>query len=319
MCNVLIAALACFASISCTNSCTSSDPPETGALALIAGRISGGWSAELRVVYGKRWAIGHDALVSETGEFQVPSWAGAVAAYVDSIRNGRFDRFAEPSTVCRHERVGWRCEITHQRATLHRKLSTRDDTRRDSTYVFWEDYRPDGTRIEQSKLCVGDRCTSLQPSPFLSETAIQVHQLLLCGEEGFARQDAIVRTASNISTVPIAQPATLEAHAHLKRRSDDLVLQIDVASIDRILIWAGVSNKLGDVQEVDWHSEENVIAVTERDGGFEARVPLHAMERCTRDPRCVLVVQLLKYWREQDGLIINATEYRQAVSFRQYL
>lgn len=315
MCFALAVALGCLASLSCTRS----NPPETDEFAPTAGRVSGGWSAGIRVVYGKRWAIGHDAPVPETGDFQVPSWAGAVTAYVDSIRNGRFDRFAEPSSVCRHERTGWRCQIPHQRATLHRNLSARGDIRGDSTYVFWESYRHDGTRIEPSEFCVEDRCTNPQPSPFLSETAAQVHQLMLCGEEGFARQDAIVRAGSSRSTVPITRPATLEANVHLKRQDDHLVLQIDAPSVDRIIIWGGVSNRLGDIQRIYWHSEEGAISIAERGNGLEARIPLHVIERCGRDPRCIVVVQLLKYWAQSDDLIVNSTEYRRVVDLRGYL
>jgi hypothetical protein len=68
-----------------------------------------------------------------------------------------------------------------------------------------------------------------------------------------------------------------------------------------------------------WSSEGASVSIVEKIGGLEVRIPLHVAAPCVRDPRCVLVAQLLKYWTQQDGLVTSATEYRQTVDFRRDL
>src|SRR5215468_6853271 len=69
-----------------------------------SGMILGDWpdgtSTPLRVLYGKHWAIGNEVIAGPKGEFQVPSSANIVVAYIDYNHNGQLDRFAEPSGDC---------------------------------------------------------------------------------------------------------------------------------------------------------------------------------------------------------------------------
>src|SRR5689334_2797976 len=117
---------------------------------MVTGKIAGDWSgtSPLRVAYGRHWVIGGDVAASVRGDFSVPESALAVVAYLDANHNGQFERFAEPSGDC--QRVGreWRCSILFQRTTLQRSVTARNDARNDKTYVFWEDFQPDGARVD---------------------------------------------------------------------------------------------------------------------------------------------------------------------------
>src|SRR5262245_13536475 len=133
--SILCVTLSCIISASCSHDAGTIVGTHT-----VTGRVVGPWHAGAQVVYGKRWALGHEVAAAADGTFSIPSWATAVTAYFDANHNGRFDRFAEPNGVCAPGVDGWTCELIEQRAILYRTVTLRETDRHDSTYVFWEDY-----------------------------------------------------------------------------------------------------------------------------------------------------------------------------------
>ncbi|HEX2691779.1 MAG TPA: hypothetical protein VHN14_34450 [Kofleriaceae bacterium] len=290
---------------------------------MVAGKISGEWphgSAMLRVAYGKRWVAGGEIAANSRGEFQVPSSAGTVVPYLDANHNGKFDRFAEPSGDCHLTKHEWVCSILLRRTTLHRATIIRNDRENDKTYVFWEDFRTDGTRIDDSRLCLTQRCTNLERGPFLSRSGAPVQELSICGEEGFVPQDASLHTPGHNATVRIMQPEKLDVSMRTEPSepaSRELRLHIKTPPIDRVIIWGGsVNHTSGDIKNVYWSSEDANIPIIEDRQGMEARIPFSKIQLCQRDPECEIVVQLLKYWSSPSAPLVSATEYRSTVDVR---
>jgi hypothetical protein len=295
--------------------------------AVYAGKISGDWTggSALGIAYGRRWAIAGNTPVGSAGEFRVPSWARAMAAYVDANRNGRFDRFAEPSGDCRLTEHEWSCSIALRRATLHRSITRRAADHHDKTYVFWEDYRSDGTSLDGSQLCVEHRCTSSEPPPFLFHSDAKARLFSICGEEGFAPVDAEVRGLAEKLTVPLARPADLAASVTVDataapqtgRADADLRLNIASPAVDRVLVWAGhVDARSGETLRVYWTSEDSRFDIADTRGGMAARLPATDVELCRRDPDCEIVVQLLRYWSPPEAPVVSSTGFRSTVAFR---
>ena len=287
------------------------------------GRISGDGldqEAALRVAYGRRWTLGGDRAADGRGEFRVPSRSRAVVAYVDSNRNSRLDRFTEPSGDCHLISRAWRCTILRQRVTLHRAITARGDARGDQTIVLWEDFDPGGARVEDSRLCLGRRCTSSEAGPFLSHSRAEVQALSMCGPEGFSPQQAEIRRGGQQHPVRIEQPPSLDVWIRTEQPESpdgELRLHIRNPPCHRALIWGGrVDSKTGEVTEVYWSSEDADIRIAEALHGLEARIPPEHVQRCRRDPDCEIVVQLLRYWSTPGDPLVSATEYRSTVSFR---
>lgn len=290
---------------------------------MYTGKISGDRPHEgvtLRVAYGKQWVIGGDVAVNSRGEFQVPSSARAVVAYIDSNHNGQFDRFAEPSGDCHLVAHEWSCAILLQRATLHRSITTRNDARNDQTLIFWEDFNANGTRIEDSQLCVEHRCTKLELVPFLTPSIVKSHELSICGEEGPWPQGAVIRRSGQRSTIGIPHPAKLDVSIISETpelRGGELRLSIKAPPCDRVLIWAGsVRAMTGEIEKVFWSSENADLRIVDAPQGIEARIPIPKVQMCRRDPDCEIVVQLVKYWSTLGTPVVSATEYRSTVNFR---
>lgn len=294
-----------------------------GELDTVAGSIVGNLSgdhAPLRIAYGKRWVIGGDVAVDVKGEFRVPSSARAVVAYVDANRNDRFDRYAEPSGDCELVSQSWTCSLVLQRTTVHRSISTRNADKGDQTFVIWEDYAPDGARVESSQLCVHDRCTELQAGPFVSRSPAQVGMLSLCGEEGFPDRQATVRGSMGVADVQISHPDRLEVAIRgerLQQPEGELLVHVQSPTADRLLVWAGrVNADSGTVTHVHWTSETAEIRMTDTPSGVELRIPSALVRTCEQDPACEIVIQVLEYWSPPGARVVSATESRSTVSFR---
>lgn len=286
----------------------------------VAGRLTGDWStahAARRVAYGKRWSLGGDVAVSASGRFAVPSNARVVVAYVDSNANGHFDRYAEPSGDCLHADSTWSCEIPLSRATLQRAMSSHNGEHRDQTLVFWEDFTKDGDRVEPSSVCVANRCTRLEPSPFVASSPTELRMLSICGEEGFAPQDAAVTSPNRSGTLHIARPAELHVSVrNSERRGGGLRFNLESPRVDRLLVWAGkLDPKSGVVEQVYWSSENDDVEIVDSAAGFDVSVPARLLQACEGSPACEIVVQAVKYW-DHDKDVVSATEYRTTVSFR---
>ncbi len=293
--------------------------PPKSSVGMVEGKVDGNWpNTSSRVAYGGFWALGGDTAVDAHGNFQVPDTVAVVTAYMDANHNGAFDRFVEPSGACQHNEQGWRCAIANHRATLHRAVSVRDGSRHDSTYVFWEAYHPDGSWDPNSKICIADQCTTLHPGPFLSESNALVNELSICGEEGFAPTNAEIHYLNETSSVPVSQPLDLVASIKTTFDKDALRLTIASPAVERILIWGGVSDKLGEIQKVYWHSEQsaNHIVIQRTPTGFDVEVPQTSVDICRQDHECVIAVQLLKYWDSVDEHVVSTTEFRTIVDFR---
>jgi hypothetical protein len=292
---------------------------------MYAGKISGDWphgNTVLRIAYGKHWVVGGDVAANSMGEFRVPSSARAVVAYIDANHNGKFDRFAEPSGDCQLTDHEWKCSILLQRTTLHRAIMMRNDRHSDKMYIFWEDFRSDGTRIDDSRLCIGQRCTHLDRGPFLSRSKAEVQEFSICENEGVLPQDANIRIPGHSVTVHVAQPAKFDVFMNTqpsKPAGGELRLYIGTPSIDRVLIWGGSLNHQSDgIKNVYWSSEDANIPIIDTQSGIEARIPFFNIQVCQQDPDCEIVVQLLKYWSFQDAQIASATEYRSTLNFRRH-
>ncbi len=267
---------------------------------------------------GTFWALGKNTPVDSNGNFHLSASVGVVTPYVDVNRNGTFERFVEPSGLCQRVKNAWQCAMPKHKATLHRTISMRDGVRHDSTYVFWEAYNQAGIRDTMSKLCVADQCTELRPGPFLSPTNDEVQEFSICGDEGFSPTTAQVHLDGNVSALPISQPPELLVTVTASQRADAFKVKIDVNAADRLLMWAGSSDQLGEVQRVYWHSEEvkRNIKIAKTDRGFDVQVPRANVAVCKQDPACVLAIQVVKYWPTADESVVNATEFRTVVDFR---
>jgi hypothetical protein len=292
-----------------------------------AGAISGDWRARsgLRVAYGRHWAIAGDAVVDAAGAFRIPASARAVVAYLDANHNGRFDRFAEPSGDCRLTGRAWTCSIEPRRTTLHRSITRRAGDHNDKTYVFWEDFAPDGSPVPGSQLCVENRCTSLESPPFVSRSDARVQVLSICGESGFAPVDAKVRGLAHELAVPLARPADLAATLTIEAASDprngdargDLRVHIAAPVVDRALVWAGqIDPRSGQALRIYWTSEDGLFELAGASGGMAARLPAAGVEQCRLDPDCEIVVQLLAYGSPPGAPLVAGTELRSTMAFR---
>jgi hypothetical protein len=289
----------------------------------IGGTVSGARAYEhgsLRVAYGKRWVTGGDVAVDAAGSFQVPQSVRAVVAYVDTNGNERFDRFAEPSGDCELGAQSWTCSLRLQRTTVHRAISTRNGEHGDQTLIFWEDFKPDGGRVEGSQLCVDKRCTQRETAPFVSPSPADVRVFSLCGAEGFADQQAVIRNSAPAPAITITHPAKLDVSIRSEppeRHGGELQLHIQSPAFDRLLVFAGrVSADSGDVSHVYWTSETADIRMTETRGDVEVRIPPALVRSCQQDAACEIVLQVVKYWSDPGASVVRATEYRSTVSFR---
>jgi hypothetical protein len=106
----------------------------------------------------------------------------------------------------------------------------------------------------------------------------------------------------------------------LINRGVDTVVFFGPKTFDKMLVWTGVVNKAGEIQEVYWNSEEMneyKLAHVHDEGLTFVVVPSQVIDRCESNPKCVLVAQSLKYWNPVDKLLSSATEYREVLDFRQ--
>ena len=306
--------------------------------------ISSPWKAGTHVIYGRVWALAGD-VATNGNDAEVPQWANAVSAYVDTNGNGKFDRFAEPSGVCERTAEQWDCKILARRSTLQRTLSKRqDEEQHDNTYVFWEDYGPTGRRLDATELCLDASCTTLATSPFLSETDAQIHQLSVCGHEGFAPRDAVVRDSAgsagaNVSVlgasptaqvvpdhglnelvkIHLEQPPAFDALIHAGRGSGQLVVQVGDPGVNRALLWCGITDRESVLQRVYWNSEDARVTYTKNEHGAEFGVPWEMVSECVTNPKAVVAIQLLKFWPVQVAGLVSTTEVRQTIDVRPLL
>lgn len=272
--------------------------------------------APLRIEHGRLWAMGHASPVAADGSFEVPSSATAVNAYLDQNNDGKFDRFIEPGAPCHLEASRWRCVIPTLRATVHRAISMRDKDLGDSTYVFVENYDASCEAIAQTNLCVADRCTQSQPSPFLSETGASVKMLSLCGTEGFAPADGQLKILDAVETISIAQPPAIPLpNVSISNSNASVDITMLGVTADRVLIWAGISDEAGDLVKIYWHSEDERIVMRSQGDTVLASVPAAFVDLCRRDPNCVIAAQLVKF-NNTSPKLLSQTERRFTLSFR---
>ncbi len=259
-------------------------------------------------------------MADETGTFRVPSIARTVVAYVDTNHNESFDRYAEPSGDCERAGNSWTCSLVPQRTTVQRSISSRNEEQGDQTLVFWEDYRNDGARVDSSRLCLRDRCTNDEVSPFVSRSPSKVRMFSLCGAEGFPDEQATIRGSTAATAVSISHPGRLDVTVRterIERPESGLLLHLDGHRFDRLLVWAGtVGADSGFVKYVHWSSETASVAMIDTPSGVEVRVPSALVQVCETDPACEIVVQALEYWTPPGAAVVSATEYRATVSFR---
>jgi hypothetical protein len=276
---------------------------------VVADRIDS--VAPVRVAYGAHWASGGQALVDKSGAFSLPRGARVAVAYVDTNRNGEFDRFAEPSGSCNSSATGWSCRISLQKTTLYRAITVRGDLQNDKTFVFWEDFGADGSSVAGSKVCIDQRCTVMDKPPFLTVSEAPVRVFSICGADGFQPQDATIDRNDGKSTVHIAQPPVLQPDIKVEHKDG---LRVRLAShFDRLLIWGGdVDKESGDVRRVYWTSERANVHVESSADGMIVNVPERLLGACGKRP-CDVVLQLLKISSQPDDPVVSETEYRTTV------
>lgn len=280
----------------------------------VGGRIVGepvGSGASVRVAYGVNWVIGGETQVDKAGAFQLPQSARVAVAYIDANGNDEFDRFAEPSGNCAHSERGWKCSIALQKTTIYREIMSRGDVKNDKTLVFWEDFAPNGSSITDSSVCMDQRCTFLDKSPFVTASNTPVRVFSICGAEGFAPRDATISRKGEKSTVHVAQPPAVQADIKADR---DHGLHIRVRSrFDRFLVWGGdVDPATGDVRKVYWTSENANVRIDQSGEGANVHVPERLLGSCGHRP-CDVVVQLLRVWSHPDDKMVTETEYRTVI------
>ena len=313
-----VTAIASAVSLALILTACNADRSDDDAAATLAGTIARGIASEgadLRVAYGKRWVIGGDVAADASGAFRVPATTRAVVAYIDANRNERFDRYAEPSGDCELVGQQWTCSLVLQRTTVQRAISHRASERGDQTLVFWEDFYADGSRNDASRLCVGNDCTVAEPGPFVAHAPGDVRMVSLCGEEGFADQQAVIRGAAH-PAVTISHPPRLDVSLRSKREADALRVEVEAPSFDRLLVWASTIAADGAASHVHWHSESADLEVQELPAGVDARIPGALVRACERDPACEIVIQVLDYYGPRGANVVSATEFRSTVSFR---
>lgn len=275
-------------------------------------------TSKLRVAYGAHWVGSNSVAADSRGEFHVPSFARAVVAFVDVNHNEKLDRFAEPSDDCHLASHGWHCTLDQHKVTVYRVIAARAGAHGDKTHIFWEDYRFDGIRNEESMLCVEGRCTALERSPFFSSSDTRLHGLSICGAEGFDPQDAEVRTLGAISVIPIVHPTNFDVMLKLDQVTPygALRLSIDALPDDHILVWSGSVDKTGQIAKIFSSSESSGIQVVRRQLGAEILIPSWITQTCYQSNDCEIVMQVLRHWNSPVASTSSITEYRNVIPFR---
>lgn len=302
----IVASMAIALSAGCS---ASSDAHES-----VGGRLVGepvGSGATVRVAYGVNWAIGRDVQVDKAGAFQLPQSARVAVAYIDTNGNGEFDRFAEPSGTCDKSEHGWKCSIAFRKTTIYRAIMSRGDVKNDKTLVFWEDFAPNGSAVTDSSICMDQRCTFLDKSPFVTASDTPVRVFSICGSEGFAPQDATISRKGETSRVHVAQPPSVQPEIEADRNHG---LHVHIRSpFDRLLIWGGdVDPATGDVRKVYWTSESANVRLARSADGADVDVPERLLASCGHRP-CDVVLQLLRVWSHSDDKLVTETEYRTVI------
>lgn len=272
-------------------------------------------TASIHIVYGKYWPIGNQTEVDGDGRFRVPAFAKVVLAYLDTNANGTFDRHSEPGALCQMVGSQWSCDLHRQSVTLHRAISRSDSERRDSTYVFWDNFDERGVQVSDSELCSDGQCTSLQAQPFIGAQGRKARMFSICGEEGFDQKIAVVPGERSLVLV---QPSSLSAVVEAVRRPDELLVHIVGSELQHVLVWSGQRDVGGDISRILWHSEASENAVTQTKDGFDAHINIGDAKKCKADLSCVIVLQLAKVW-SSTGDSVRMTEFRTSIDFRELL